>query len=53
MGSTAGWRALSLLTTQEGTDREQIYLCDFGLATSPQFDLSADERDFTGGTRHA
>lgn len=30
------------------TDLEQIYLCDFGLATSPQFDLSADERDFAG-----
>jgi hypothetical protein len=29
------------------TDMERIYLGDFGLATSPQFDLSAAERDFT------
>jgi len=29
------------------TDMERIYLSDFGLATSPQFDLSAAERDFT------
>jgi hypothetical protein len=28
------------------TDGERIYLTDFGLATSPRFDLSADERDF-------
>ncbi|WP_028478566.1 serine/threonine protein phosphatase [Nocardia sp. CNY236] len=28
------------------TDLERIYLSDFGLATSPQFDLSAAERDF-------
>lgn len=28
------------------TDGEQIYLTDFGLATSPRFDLSAAERDF-------
>jgi hypothetical protein len=28
------------------TDMEQIYLCDFGLATSPQFDLSTEERGF-------
>ncbi|MGY1941029.1 MULTISPECIES: serine/threonine protein phosphatase [Nocardia] len=29
------------------TDMERIYLSDFGLATSPRFDLSAAERDFT------
>lgn len=29
------------------TDGERIYLTDFGLATSPCFDLSAPERDFT------
>lgn len=29
------------------TDRERIYLSDFGLATSPHFDLSAAEREFT------
>jgi hypothetical protein len=29
------------------TDMDRIYLSDFGLATSPQFDLSAAERDFT------
>jgi hypothetical protein len=28
------------------TDGEQIYLTDFGLATSPRFDLSAAEHDF-------
>jgi hypothetical protein len=28
------------------TDMEQIYLSDFGLATSPQFDLSPAKRDF-------
>jgi hypothetical protein len=28
------------------TDGERIYLTDFGLATSPHFDLSAAERDF-------
>ncbi|MGQ4615603.1 serine/threonine protein phosphatase [Nocardia sp. R7R-8] len=28
------------------TDGQQIYLSDFGLATSPHFDLSAAERDF-------
>ena len=28
------------------TDGERIYLADFGLATSPRFDLSATERDF-------
>jgi len=28
------------------TDRERIYLADFGLATSPRFDLSSAERDF-------
>jgi hypothetical protein len=28
------------------TDGERIYLSDFGLATSPHFDLSAVERDF-------
>lgn len=28
------------------TDGERIYLSDFGLATSPHFDLSAAERDF-------
>lgn len=33
------------------TDGERIYLTDFGLATSPRFDLSADEREFVG--RHA
>jgi hypothetical protein len=30
------------------TDGERIYLADFGLATSPRFDLSAAERDFVG-----
>lgn len=29
------------------TDGERIYLGDFGMATSPRFDLSAAERDFT------
>jgi hypothetical protein len=29
------------------TDMERIYLSDFGLATSPHFDLSPAERDFT------
>ncbi len=29
------------------TDMERIYLSDFGLATSPHFELSAAERDFT------
>jgi hypothetical protein len=29
------------------TDMQQIYLSDFGLATSPRFDLSPAERDFT------
>lgn len=29
------------------TDMERIYLSDFGLAISPQFDLSPAERDFT------
>jgi hypothetical protein len=29
------------------TDMERIYLSDFGLATSSQFDLSSAERDFT------
>jgi hypothetical protein len=33
------------------TDGERIYLTDFGLATSPHFDLSAAERDFA--ERHA
>lgn len=33
------------------TDGERIYLNDFGLATSPHFDLSAAERDFA--ERHA
>lgn len=33
------------------TDGERIYLTDFGLATSPHFDLSPDERDFV--ERHA
>jgi hypothetical protein len=33
------------------TDGERIYLSDFGLATSPRFDLSAAERDFA--ERHA
>ncbi|WP_067466530.1 serine/threonine protein phosphatase [Nocardia amamiensis] len=33
------------------TDGERIYLSDFGLATSPHFDLSAAERDFA--ERHA
>jgi hypothetical protein len=28
------------------SDGERIYLADFGLATSPRFDLSAAERDF-------
>lgn len=28
------------------TDGERIYLTDFGLATSPRFDLSSAERDF-------
>jgi len=30
------------------TDMERIYLSDFGLATSPHFELSAAERDFVG-----
>ena len=29
------------------TDMERIYLSDFGLVTSPRFDLSSAERDFT------
>jgi hypothetical protein len=33
------------------TDGERIYLTDFGLATSPRFELSAAERDFA--QRHA
>lgn len=33
------------------TDGERIFLSDFGLATSPHFDLSAAERDFA--ERHA
>ncbi|MGW4767205.1 serine/threonine protein phosphatase [Nocardia sp. NPDC004278] len=33
------------------SDGERIYLCDFGLATSPHFDLSTAERDFA--ERHA
>ncbi|MGH3748322.1 MAG: serine/threonine protein phosphatase [Micromonosporaceae bacterium] len=33
------------------TDGERIFLTDFGLATSPRFDLSAAERDFV--QRHA
>lgn len=33
------------------TDGERIYLTDFGLATSPRFDLSPAERDFA--ERHA
>ncbi|MEU1984160.1 serine/threonine protein phosphatase [Nocardia sp. NPDC019395] len=33
------------------TDMQRIYLSDFGLATSPRFDLSAAERDFV--ERHA
>jgi hypothetical protein len=33
------------------TDGKRIYLTDFGLATSPRFDLSAAERDFA--RRHA
>jgi hypothetical protein len=33
------------------TDGERIYLSDFGLATSPHFDLSPAERDFA--ERHA
>jgi hypothetical protein len=33
------------------TDGERIFLSDFGLATSPRFDLSAPERDFA--RRHA
>jgi hypothetical protein len=33
------------------TDGKRIYLTDFGLATSPRFDLSAAERDFA--QRHA
>jgi hypothetical protein len=33
------------------TDGERIYLTDFGLATSPRFDLSAAEREFVA--RHA
>ena len=28
------------------TDGEQLYLTDFGLATCPRFDLSAEEADF-------
>ncbi|MGK8524910.1 hypothetical protein ACRS6B_26730 [Nocardia asteroides] len=33
------------------TDMERVYLSDFGLVTSPRFDLSAAERDFA--ERHA
>ena len=33
------------------TDMERIYLTDFGLATSPHFDLSTAEHDFV--RRHA
>ncbi|ONI83133.1 serine/threonine protein phosphatase [Actinosynnema sp. ALI-1.44] len=33
------------------TDGQRIHLCDFGLATSPRFDLSDAERDFV--ERHA
>lgn len=33
------------------TDGERLYLTDFGLATSPRFDLSAAEREFV--RRHA
>jgi len=33
------------------TDGKRIFLSDFGLATSPHFDLSAAERDFA--ERHA
>lgn len=31
------------------TDGERLYLADLGLATSPRFDLSAEERDFLAG----
>lgn len=33
------------------TDGQQLYLADLGLATSPRFDLSAAESDFTGRHR--
>ncbi|WP_203335453.1 hypothetical protein [Nocardioides limicola] len=33
-------------------DDDQIYLVDFGLATSPRFDLSAPERDFVTQNIH-
>jgi hypothetical protein len=33
------------------TDGRRLYLADFGLATSPDFELSADERDFVARNR--
>jgi hypothetical protein len=33
------------------TDGQRLYLSDFGLATSPRFDLSADEREFIEANR--
>jgi hypothetical protein len=33
-------------------DDERIYLVDFGLATSPRFDLSEPERDFVARNEH-
>ncbi|MEJ7689791.1 MAG: hypothetical protein WKF76_04815 [Nocardioidaceae bacterium] len=35
------------------TDGKRIYLSDFGLATSPRFDLSAAEHDFAQQQQHA
>ena len=35
------------------TDGDRVYLSDFGLATSPHFDLSPAERDFRRTPRHA
>ena len=34
------------------TDGHRLYLADLGLALSPRFDLSADERAFTAGHRN-
>lgn len=33
------------------TDGHRLYLADLGLAVSPRFDLSADERDFVARNR--
>lgn len=34
------------------TDGQQLYLADYGLALSPRFQLTADERDFYDHHRH-